>query len=119
MSVNRFQCTGNLGADPEVFTFDNGDKQVSFSVGVNESYKNDKGEKIEKTVWVNFVSYKGFAEVIEKYLKKGSKVYVEGKMRVKDYEKDGVKRYITEFIVSFLEMLDSKKNSAPSDNVPY
>lgn len=107
MGTQLIIITGNLGKDPETFTFESGDKKTSFSVAVSESYKDKQGNKIETTEWFNVVATKGLASVCEQYLKKGSKIYLEGKLRTKDYEKDGEKRKFTELIAYKMTMLST------------
>ena len=111
---------GNLGKDPEVKTFDNGGKVANFSVGVTErGYKTKDGKEIpDHTEWFNCVARNGFAGVVEQYVKKGNKVYVAGKLRTREYNKqDGNKGYMTELNVEELELLtpkgDSSSNTQP------
>lgn len=102
---------GNLGKDPEVKTFDNGGKIVNFTVGVTErGYKTKEGKEIpDHTEWFNCsVRQSGLAGVVEQYVKKGNKVYVEGKLRTREYEKDGQKKYLTELLVDNMELLTPK-----------
>lgn len=102
---------GNLGKDPEVKSFDNGGKIVNFTVGVTErGYKTKEGKEIpDHTEWFNCsVRQNGLAGVVEQYVKKGNKVYVEGKLRTREYEKDGQKKYLTELLVDNIELLTPK-----------
>lgn len=102
---------GNLGKDPEVKSFDNGGKIVNFTVGVTErGYKTKEGKEIpDHTEWFNCsVRQNGLAGVVEQYVKKGNKVYVEGKLRTREYEKDGQKKYLTELFVDNMELLTPK-----------
>lgn len=102
---------GNLGKDPEVKSFDNGGKIVNFTVGVTErGYKTKEGKEIpDHTEWFNCsVRQNGLAGVVEQYVKKGNKVYVEGKLRTREYEKDGQKKYLTELLVDNMELLTPK-----------
>ena len=102
---------GNLGKDPEVKSFDNGGKIVNFTVGVTErGYKTWEGKEIpDHTEWFNCsVRQNGLAGVVEQYVKKGNKVYVEGKLRTREYEKDGQKKYLTELLVDNMELLTPK-----------
>jgi single-strand DNA-binding protein len=111
--LNKIMIIGNLGKDPESFSFDDGTKKVSFSVAVTESYKDKQGNKVDNTEWFSVVAFKGIAEVCEKYLNKGSSVYIEGKLKQRTYEdKEGNKRYITEIICNQMVMLGSKQDSA-------
>lgn len=102
---------GNLGKDPEVKSFENGGKLANFNVGVTErGYKTKEGKEIpDHTEWFTCsVRQSGLVGVVEQYLKKGNKVYVEGKLRTREYEKDGQKRYLTELMVDSLELLTPK-----------
>jgi single-strand DNA-binding protein len=109
--INRVILIGNLGKDPEVMTFDNGVKKASFSLATTESYKNKEGAKVDQTEWHNVVLWRGLAEVAEKYLKKGSQIYVEGKIKYRSYEQDGVKKYITEIYADSMTMLGGRRDS--------
>ena len=105
---------GNLGKDPEVKSFENGGKIVNFTVGVTErGYKTKEGKEIpDHTEWFNCsVRQNGLAGVVEQYVKKGNKVYVEGKLRTREYEKDGQKKYLTELLVDNMELLTPKGES--------
>jgi len=105
---------GNLGKDPEVRSLDAGRKVANFSLATTETYKNKNGERVEQTEWHNVVYYGPVAEVIEKYLRKGSQIYVEGKIRTRSYDdKEGIKRYITEIIGDTMTMLGGR---GASDN---
>jgi single-strand DNA-binding protein len=107
---NKVQLIGNLGMDPEVKSLDGGKKLAKVSIATSETYKNSKGEQIKETQWHNLIAWGKTAEIIEKYLKKGSEVAVEGKLINRNYiDKEGVKRFITEIEVSEVLMLDSKK----------
>jgi single-strand DNA-binding protein len=104
---NSVQLIGRLGKDPEVKTFNNS-KKASFSIATTDSYKNQKGEKIEDTQWHNIVIWGKLAGIAEKYLKKGNEVAVEGKLVHRAYETNGEKRFITEINVNDLVMLGGK-----------
>lgn len=105
--VNKVILIGNLGADPEVRHLENGVAVANFNLATSETYKDRQtGEKREQTEWHRVVVWRGLAEVVEKYVKKGSKVYVEGKLRTRKWEKDGIDRYSTEVQVDNLTMLD-------------
>jgi len=107
---NKVQLIGNLGDNPEVIKLESGKILAKFSLATNESYKNSNGEKIEDTQWHNIVAWGKTAEIIEKYLKKGNEVAVEGKLTNRSYEdKDGNKRYFTEVVINELLMLGGKK----------
>lgn len=109
-SLNKVQLIGNLGKDPEVITFDKGGKIAKFSIATSESWADkSSGEIKTKTDWHNVVCKReGLAGVIEKYLQKGSKVYVEGKLTTRSWEQDGTTRYTTEVMINSMIMLDRK-----------
>ena len=108
---NSVQLIGRLGKDPEVKEF--GDKKkAAFSIATSDSYKNQKGEKVQDTQWHNIVVWGKLAGVAEKYLKKGAEIAVEGKLTHRVYETDkGEKRFFTEINVNDLVMLGSKPQS--------
>jgi single-strand DNA-binding protein len=99
MSVNRVILKGNLGADPQVAYLPNGTAVANFSLALNERWKDKDGNVQERVEWQRVVAFGKRAEVIGEYVKKGNELYVEGKLRTRDYEKDGVKHYITEVVL--------------------
>ena len=108
---------GNLGKDPEVFTFENESKKVRLAIATTEVFKNKKGERVEHTEWHWVVLYRGLAEVAEKYLKKGSQVYVEGRLRLRSWNEGPHKRYVTEIEAQNLTLLgkgNGKKDDKPA-----
>ena len=110
--VNKVILIGNLGADPEVKYLDSGVAVANFSLATTESYKNKEGERVSQTEWHNIVLWRGLAEVAEKWLKKGSNVYIEGKIKTRKWEdKDGNTRYNTEILADNMTMLGGKKDS--------
>ncbi len=106
--VNKVILIGNLGADPEVRHLPSGIPVANFRIATSETFKDKTtGEKREQTEWHNVVAWRGLAEVCEKYLRKGSKVYVEGKLRNRQWQdKDGNTRYTTEIQADEMQMLD-------------
>jgi len=113
--VNKVILIGNLGKDPEVRYLDSGVAVANFSLATTENYKNKEGERVSQTEWHNIVLWRGLAEVAEKWLKKGSSVYVEGKIRNRKWEdKEGNTRYTTEILGDNITML-GKKNDNSSD----
>lgn len=105
--VNKVYLVGNVGKDPEVRYIESGVAVANFSLATNESYKNKSGERVTNTEWHNIVVWRGLAEVVEKYVKKGTMLYVEGKLRTRSYDdQNGNKRYITEIVADNLKMLD-------------
>ena len=116
--VNKVILIGNLGKDPEMQTLDNGIKNAKFSLATSESYKNKEGEKIETTEWHNIVLWRGIAEVAEKYLNKGDKVYIEGKIKTNSWDdKEGNKKYSTQIIGDRLVMLGNKSEKTNEPDI--
>ncbi|MBZ0327910.1 MAG: single-stranded DNA-binding protein [Altibacter sp.] len=106
---NKVQLIGNLGNDPEIITLESGKKLAKFSIATNDTYKNQKGERVTDTQWHNVVAWGKTAEIIESYVTKGKEVAVEGKLAHRSYDdKDGNKKYITEVVCSELLLLGSK-----------
>ncbi len=118
--VNKVILIGNLGKDPEITNIGNDVKKAAFSLATSESYKNKEGNKVEQTEWHNVVIWRGLADVAERYLHKGSKIYLEGKIKYRTYDdKEGNKRYITEIVGDTFTMLDSRPNGQDSgSNTP-
>jgi single-strand DNA-binding protein len=107
---NKVQLIGNLGMNPEIKTLDGGRKLAKMTIATNETYKNAQGERITETQWHNLVAWGKTAEIIEKYLKKGSEIAIEGKLTNNAYtDKEGVKRYFSEILVNELQMIGGKK----------
>ena len=119
-SVNKVILVGNLGKDPEVRTMQNGGKVCNFSIATSESWKDkNSGERQERTQWHNIVIWnENLVRVAESYLKKGSKVYIEGQLETRKYEKDGRDVYTTEVVLrpfrGELTMLDTRGGSESS-----
>ncbi|HYK47460.1 MAG TPA: single-stranded DNA-binding protein [Parafilimonas sp.] len=110
---NKVQLIGNLGNNPEIRTTEAGKKMARFSVATDETYRNSKGEKVTETQWHNLIAWGKVAEIVEKYLSKGSEIAVEGKLMNRNYvDKEGVKRYITEVHVNEMLMLGGDKKQA-------
>lgn len=109
---NKVQLIGNLGNTPEVKTLESGRKLAKFALATNEIYRNAAGVKIKETQWHNIIAWGKPADIIEKYLDKGSEVVIEGKLINRNYvDKNGVKKYITEVEVNELLMLGSKNRA--------
>lgn len=103
---NSVRLIGNIGNEPEIKKLDGEKKLAKFSLATNETYKNDKGEKITETQWHNLIAWGATAGIIEKYTKKGQEIAVEGKLTSKSYtDKEGIKRYVTEIVVSDVLLL--------------
>lgn len=114
--VNKVILLGRLGGDPE--SRQAGSTTVAnFTIATSEKFKNQQGELQEKTEWHRIVAWGRLAEVCAQYLHKGSQVYVEGKLQTRSWEKEGVKQYTTEIVISEMQMLDSKAGG--QDEQPY
>jgi single-strand DNA-binding protein len=122
--VNKVILVGNLGKDPETKYMPSGDCVCNFSIATTDSWKDkNSNEKVEKTEWHNIVMYRRLAEIAGEYLRKGSQVYIEGKLKTRKYQdKQGVDRYITEIEAREMQMLGTKggpgMGSAPSKPFP-
>ena len=113
--VNKVILVGNLGRDPETRYSQNGNAVTSFSIATSESWKDKQsGETQERTEWHNVVCFSRLAEIAGEYLRKGSKIYIEGQLRTSSYEKDGIKRYKTDVHARELQMLDSRQGQQQS-----
>jgi len=119
-SVNKVILIGNLGKDPEVKHLESGAVVASFSIATSESYKDkNTGERVSTTEWHNITLWRGLAEVAEKYLKKGAKVYVEGKLKTRKWQdKDGNDRYTTDIVGDQMTMLGNKGDNQQSNDTP-
>ncbi len=119
-SVNKVILIGNLGKDPEVRRLENGTVVASFSLATSESYTDrTTNEKRETTDWHNIVVWRGLAEVVEKYLRKGSKVYIEGKLKTRSWQdKEGITKYTTEVVADEMTMLSRNESAAQIENSP-
>jgi len=121
MSVNKIILLGNVGKDPEVRYFDNGGAVANFTLATTErGYTAANGTQVpDRTEWHNIVLWRGLAEIAEKYVKKGSKLYIEGKIRTRSYDDaSGNKRYITEVWGDNMELLDRKPENSNAAPVP-
>lgn len=117
-SVNKVTLIGTVGRDPEMRFTPGGSAIANFSMATNESY-NDKntGQRVENTEWHRIVAFGKLAEIIQQYVKKGGKLYIEGKLRTNEWEKDGIKRYSTDIIANEMVMLD--RAPAGGDNAGF
>ncbi len=117
MSVNKVILVGNVGKDPEVRYLESGVALARFPFATSETYKSKEGERITTTEWHNIVLWRGLAEVAEKYIKKGSQLYIEGRIRTRSYDdRDGNKRYMTEIIADQMQMLGRRSDSEGPSN---
>ena len=103
---NKVQLIGRLGQDPEIVTFADGNKMAKFSMATDDSYKDKKGQKVERAYWHNIVVKGGLVNVVENYITKGQEIAIEGKLTNRSGgDKDGNKRYITEVLCNEVLML--------------
>ena len=109
--LNMCQFIGRLGRDVETRYMPNGDAVCNFSIACSDDYTKDNN-KVEQTEWINVVGYRKLAEIMDKYLKKGSQVYIQGKMQTRSWEKEGVKRYSTEIIANQMQMLGGRDEAS-------
>lgn len=111
--LNKCSFIGNLGADPEVKYMPSGDAVASFSIGVSEKWTDKTtGQKKEKTEWVRVVTFRKLAEIVSEYLRKGSQVYIEGKIQTKKWQdQSGNDRYTTEIVANEMLMLGGRSDS--------
>lgn len=134
-SLNKVMVIGNLGADPEVRSTPNGSQVATFRLACTESWKDQSGQRQERTEWVTIVAWKKLSEIAQKYLRKGSRVYVEGKLQTRSWDdkQTGAKRYATEVLCETILMLsglakpsgepahrdDEDQNPISDDDLPY
>lgn len=118
--INKVILIGNLGRDPEVRTLDNGLKRVSFSLATTETYKDKNGQKVSQTEWHNIICWRNLADIAEQYLFKGKQIYLEGKIRTRSWEDNGIKKYTTEIVADTFTMLGSlnREDASGNSNTP-
>ena len=116
MSVNKVILVGNVGNDPEIRHLDQDVKVAKFRMATSETFRAKNGERVTTTEWHNIVLWRGLAGVVEQYVKKGSRLYIEGKITYRQYEKDGETKYFTEIVANNMVMLDSKSDNQQNDN---
>ena len=115
-SVNKVILVGNLGRDPEVRYMPSGDAVANIAIATSSKYKNKAGEQVEETEWHRVSFFGKLAEIAGQYLKKGSSVYIEGKLKTRKYtDKDGVEKYATDIIADQMQMLGGKPEGAPAE----
>lgn len=135
--VNKVILVGNVGKDPDVKYLEGGVAVANFTLATSESYKNKEGQKVSTTEWHNISCWRGLAEIAEKYVRKGMMLYVEGKIRTRQYGEENNKKYFTEIIADSFTMLGGPKTDsephqqentrteavpesvAPSDDLPF
>lgn len=115
--INKVILVGNLGKDPEVRHLEGGSSVAHFTLATNDYYKDKAGARVERTEWHNITAWRGLAEIAEKFLKKGQQIYVEGKLRTRQYQdKDGQTRYITEIVADEISMLGGRPHGESQGN---
>ncbi len=107
--VNKVILVGNVGGDPETRYMPNGNAVTNITLATSETWKDkNTGEQVERTEWHRVTFYQRLAEIVSEYVRKGSKLYVEGRLQTRSWEQDGVKRYATDIIANEMQMLDSR-----------
>lgn len=110
--VNKVILIGNVGADPDIKYLEGGVAVARFSLATTESYKNKNGDRVDQTEWHNIVLWRNLAEIAEKYVKKGMRLYIEGRIRNRSWEdQNGVKKYMTEIQGDTMQMLSPKQEN--------
>lgn len=111
--VNKVILVGNLGKDPEIRHLEGGNSVANFTLATNDYYKDKQGTRVERVEWHSIAAWRGLAELAEKYLRKGSQVYIEGKLRTRQYQdKDQQTRYITEIVADEITLLGGRPGVA-------
>jgi len=107
--INKVILVGNVGADPETRYMPNGNAVTNITLATSETWKDkNTGEQQERTEWHRVTFYQRLAEIVAEYVRKGSKLYVEGRLQTRSWEQDGIKRYATDIIANEMQMLDSR-----------
>jgi single-strand DNA-binding protein len=113
MSVNKVILVGNVGKDPETRYLDEGTAISKFPLATSETYKNRAGERVSTTEWHNVVLWRGLAQVAEKYVKKGTQLYIEGRIKTRSYDDpEGNRKYITEIVGDQMQLLGKRPDDA-------
>ena len=113
-SLNRVTLIGNVGKDPEIKTFASGNKVASITLATSERYKDRNGEQKEDTEWHSVQAFGKLADVVERFVHKGSLLYLDGKIRTRSYEADGRTVYRTEILADHIQMLDRPQGNRPA-----
>ncbi|MFM1895507.1 MAG: hypothetical protein RLZZ385_581 [Pseudomonadota bacterium] len=118
--VNKVILVGNVGADPETRYMPNGNAVANLTLATSDTWKDKaSGENQERTEWHRVVFFNRLAEIVGEYVKKGSKLYIEGRLQTRSWEQDGVKRYTTEIVANEMQMLDSRGAGGSADNQEF
>jgi single-strand DNA-binding protein len=122
MSLNKVMLIGNVGKDPEVNNLEKGGKVAKFTLATSEKYTDKSGNKTEKTEWHNIVAWGPLADLVEKYVTKGKQLYVEGQIRNRSWEQDGIKKFATDINITSLTFLGGgnggSKDQSSSTSAP-
>jgi single-strand DNA-binding protein len=119
MSINKVILVGNVGKDPVVRYFDKGVAKATFPLATSESYTNQQGETITSTEWHNIVLWRALAEITEKTVRKGTQVYIVGKIKTRSYvDKDGNNKYITEILADTMFVIEKKQGTGAAAGTP-
>lgn len=113
-SLNRVTIIGNVGAEPQIKTFASGNKVASITLATSERYKDRNGEQKEDTEWHSVQAFGKLADVVERFVHKGSLLYLDGKIRTRSYEADGRTVYRTEILADHIQMLDRPQGNRPA-----
>ena len=113
-SLNRVLLIGNVGKDPEIKTFASGNKVAQITLATSERYKDRNGEQKEDTEWHSVQAFGKLADVVERFVRKGMLLYVDGKIRTRSYEADGRTIYRTEIVADHIQMLDRPQGNRPA-----
>lgn len=117
--VNKVILIGNVGAEPEVRYLDGGVAVANLRLATTERYRNKNGENVDQTEWHNIVLWRGLAEIVEKYVHKGMRLYIEGRIRTRSWDdQNGIKRYTTEIYADNMQMLSFKQDGDNGANTP-
>lgn len=116
MSVNKVILVGNVGKDPETRYLDDSTAICKFPLATSETYKNRSGERVSTTEWHNIVLWRGLAQIAEKYVKKGTQIYIEGRIKTRSYDdSDGNKKYITEIVGDQMQLLGRRPDDGEDE----
>jgi single-strand DNA-binding protein len=118
--INKVILVGNVGADPEVRRVDSNTPVANFRMATSENYTDKQGVRQTITEWHSIVAWRGLAEIVERYVKKGSQLYVEGRLRTRSYDDaNGVKRYVTEIVADTMKLLGRREGESHGENNSY
>lgn len=117
--INKVILVGHVGKDPEVRYLEGGLAVAKFTLATSESFKNKNGEKVEQTEWHNVTAWRQLAEIVEKYVKKGQLLYIEGKIKTRSVGEEGNKKYFTDIVADQMTMLGGKRDGQSGQQTQY